>query len=253
MLKSVDFYFFSPTGGTKKVGECLAKAISESVVLHDLADKNERLASPQSGFAVIALPVFGGRIPDFAAKKLKLLSVKNKKAATIAVYGNRAYEDALLELNNAAKESGFDVVASGAFVAQHSMCPEIGAGRPDERDFEVLKNFGKKILDKLSGSSKNNISVPGNYPYKADFIPAATPISAYCCSKCGKCIAACPTGAISFLDGVIATDSSKCILCMACVNACPSGARMLPAPMSEKIRQMLSKFKGLRRENETYI
>ena len=55
------------------------------------------------------------------------------------------------------------------------------------------------------------------------------------------------------ITGKIATDFTKCALCMACVKTCPSGARILPPPMSEKIRQMLSKFKGLRRENETYI
>ena len=253
MLETVDFYFFSPTGGTKKVGNCLANSLAESVLLHDLAGKKAYLAPPESGLSVIALPVFGGRIPAFAAKKLKSIRGENKKAATIVVYGNRAYEDALLELNNIAKESEFDVVASGAFVAQHSMCPEVGEGRPDEKDFEDIKNFGEKILNKLSGALEDKISVPGNYPYKVDFIVPATPISTDFCSMCGKCITACPTDAISILSGKIATDFTKCALCMACVKTCPSGARILPPPMSEKIRQMLSKFKGLRRESETYI
>ena len=253
MLKSVDFYFFSPTGGTKKVGECLANSVAESAVLHDLSDKKSPLSAPEGGLSIIALPVFGGRIPAFVAEKLKHIRAEKKKAATIVVYGNRAYEDALLELNNIAEESGFEIVASGAFVAQHSMCPEVGEGRPDEKDFEDIKNFGEKILDKLSGALGNKISVPGNYPYKADFIVPATPISTDFCSMCGKCITACPTDAISILSGKIATDFTKCALCMACVKTCPSGARILPPPMSEKIRQMLSKFKGLRRENETYI
>lgn len=253
MLKVVDFYYVSPTGGTKRVGEYLANVLAESVVLRDLADKKTPASAPAGDLSVIALPVFGGRVPAFAAERLKLIKGVGKKAVTIVVYGNRAYEDALLELNNIAKESGFDVAASGAFVAQHSMCPEVGAGRPDERDFEELKNFGKRILKKLVEGDEREFSVPGNYPYKADFIVPATPISADFCNLCRRCAAACPTDAIAVLDNKLITDIAKCALCMACVKACPIHARILPLPMAEKIRQMLSKFKDIRRENETYI
>lgn len=253
MLKSLDFYYFSPTGGTKKAGKVLAEALAESHLAHDLADKKAQVPNPKADLSLIALPVYGGRIPAFVAKKLRLIRAGGKKVVTLAVYGNRAYEDALLELNNIAKESGFCVVASGAFIAQHSMCPEVGANRPDDSDIKVLKNFGKQILEKLIDGRGSEVKVPGNYPYKADFIVAATPISTPSCKLCGKCVSICPTDAISVSENKLVTDISKCALCMACVKACPSGARILPPPMSEKIRQMLSKFKDIRRECETFI
>ena len=253
MLKTIDFYYFSPTGGTKRVGECLANALSETLLMHDLADKKTTLESPKSDISLIALPVYGGRIPNFTAKKLKLIRGGGKCAVTVVVYGNRAYEDALLELNNILEEGDFCVVASGAFIAQHSMCPEVGAGRPDGKDFQELRVFGTQILEKLTKECKNKVSVPGNYPYKADFVVAATPISTDACSMCGRCAELCPTDAIGISDNKLVTDGSKCALCMACVKACPTRARILPLPMSEKIRQMLFKFKDIRRGNETYI
>lgn len=253
MLKTLDFYFFSPTGGTKKVGEVLADTLAESPLLHDLADKKAQVPNPKADLSLIALPVYGGRIPAFVAKKLRQIKAGGKKVVTLAVYGNRAYEDALLELNNIAKESGFCVVASGAFIAQHSMCPEVGADRPDDSDIKVLKNFAKQILEKLLDGRESEVKVPGNYPYKADFTVAATPISTPSCKLCGKCVSICPTNAISVSENKLVTDISKCALCMVCVKACPSGARILPPPMSEKIRQMLSKFKDIHRECETFI
>lgn len=253
MLKTLDFYFFSPTGGTKKAGKVLAEALAELHLAHDLADKKAQVPDPKADLSLIALPVYGGRIPAFVAKKLRLIKAGGKKVVTLAVYGNRAYEDALLELNNIAKESGFCVVASGAFIAQHAMCPEVGADRPDDSDIEVLKNFAKQILEKLREGQLGEVKVPGNYPYKADFVVAATPISTPSCKLCGKCVSVCPTDAISVSENKLVTDISKCALCMACVKACPSGARILPPPMSEKIRQMLSKFRDIRRECETFI
>ena len=67
MLNTTAFYYFSPTGGTRKVGELFCKAISEQVYAVDLAAKGG-LNQPEGDLAVFAVPVFGGRIPSSAAK-----------------------------------------------------------------------------------------------------------------------------------------------------------------------------------------
>ena len=64
-------------------------------------------------------------IPSVVREKIKTLAGEGKKAVTIAVYGNRAYEDALLEMNDILIQGGFTVIASAAFVAQHSIVPEV--------------------------------------------------------------------------------------------------------------------------------
>ena len=45
------------------------------------------------------------------------------------------------------------------------------------------------------------------------------------CLGCGKCLAACPTGAASIEPGKAPAEGGKCRLCGECVEACPSGAR----------------------------
>ena len=110
MLQNIDFYYFSPTGGTKKEGEALAAVLAESVHAIDLAAKT--LSAPASDVVVVAVPVFGGRIPALVSERIRQLGGTGKKAVTAVVYGVRAYEDALLELNDVMTECGFEVIAS---------------------------------------------------------------------------------------------------------------------------------------------
>lgn len=132
----------------------------------------------------MAAPVFGGRIPAFVAEKLKKIDGAGKKAVTFAVYGVRAYEDALAELNDAAAAWGFQVIASAAAVAQHSIVPSVGAGRPDEKDAAEIQEFARKVLDKLAQGPDAAFEVPGNRPYKQWGGMPAAPISLPSCNQC---------------------------------------------------------------------
>lgn len=253
MFNTTDLYYFSPTGGTKKTGESFCEAIAEKVRAVDLGLRGKAVEMPESELVVIAVPVFGGRIPSIAAEKLSELDGNGKNAVTLAVYGNRAYEDALLELNTIITERGFQIAASAALVAQHSIVPEVGKGRPDEKDIVEIHNFARKVSDKLEKAIENVIEVPGNYPYKEGAGMPAAPVSLSSCSQCGKCETVCPIGAIHMENASVVTDSEKCILCMACVKACPEHARILPPPLQDKMNQKLGALKSVRTENEYFL
>jgi pyruvate formate lyase activating enzyme len=47
------------------------------------------------------------------------------------------------------------------------------------------------------------------------------------CIGCGACVAACPNGAVSMVDGRPLTDRTVCEAAGACVDVCPAGARSL--------------------------
>lgn len=251
MLKQADLYYFSPTGGTKKAGMILASQIATTVNEVNLAEKV--IVNPSAEVIVIAAPVFGGRIPAIVSDKIADLTGNGKKAITAVVYGVRAYEDALLELNDAMKNSGFDVVASAALVAQHSIVAEVGAGRPDQKDTDEIQQFAKDVLKNLEEGKRNMVTVPGNHPYKDGMKVPATPLSLDTCGSCGYCAEVCPTDAITVTDEGVTTDAEKCILCMSCVAKCPAQARILPPPLQTGMTEKLGVLKDVRRENEFYI
>lgn len=251
MLKAVDFYYFSPTGGTEKAGRAIASAVAETVNAINLAENI--VNTPSSDVVVVAAPVFSGRIPAIVADKIAELNGEGKKAITAIVYGVRAYEDALLELNNIMKNSGFEVVVSAALVAQHSIVPEVGAGRPDKADIEEIQQFTKKALNAIEDGKTGNVTVPGNYPYKEVKKGSATPISLATCNGCGHCAYVCPIEAVTVKDKEVLTDVDKCIMCMACVAKCPTQSRVLPPPIQEGLTQKLSMFNDIHRKNEFYL
>lgn len=251
MLNKVDFYCFSPTGGTRKAGSILADALAEQVNFIDLCN-HEPVQEGDCATAVIAMPVFAGRLPAVAAEKIKALKGSGKTVVTMVVYGVRAYEDALLELNDAAEKAGFQVVASAAVIAQHSIVPAVGVGRPDERDAAEITAFAAKVLKKLENGG-GVVQVPGNRPYRDGMNLPASPVSLESCIACGACEKVCPVSAVKVEQAGVVTDVQACILCMACTAACPVKARVLPVPLQENMNQKMSALIDVRKENEFYL
>lgn len=253
MFHRTELYYFSPTGGTKKAGEIFCGGISETVKFVDLGLREKAIEQPDSELVVAAAPVFGGRLPAIVPEKLNRLDGNGKKAVTLAVYGVRAYEDALLELNQIMEKRGFQVIASAALIAQHSIVPEVGQGRPDEQDEKAILDFAQKVLDKEKKGAESSVKVPGNYPYKDGMNMTASPISLSSCVQCGACASICPVGAIQLENDVVVTDAKACMLCMACTTVCQKHARVLPPPLQEGMNQKLGALRDIRRENEFFL
>lgn len=253
MLNTAVFYYFSPTGGTKKAGEIFCQRLAAEVKLADLGTQDTKVEPLEGDVTVFAAPVFGGRIPSPMTEKLKKLNGNGKRAVALVVYGNRAYDDALLELTNVVQEQGYEVTAAAALVAQHSMVPEVGQGRPDENDKRQIRSFAQKVLAKIAEEDHSPVSVPGNYPYKPEMAIVATPLSLPACTHCGSCVDACPTQAIRLEDETVVTEKDRCTLCMACTAVCPEQARILPPPLAEKLQQMLESFKTVRNGNDFFL
>jgi ferredoxin len=209
---------------------------------------------------IIGAPVYAGRLPKDAVKRFKSLKAENTPAVIIVVYGNREYEDALLELSDLSKSLGFTPLAGGAFIGEHSFCTEnlpIAPDRPDEKDIEKAMAFGGAIKQKLSKilsiKDSSPLKVPGNYPYKEEMpvYPAAPETIEEHCTKCGACVDICPKAAVT-LSELPETDPNLCIMCCACIKACPTQARIMNDPFFKDIAKWLNEHYSQRKEPDLF-
>ncbi len=265
-INSVTLLYFSPTGTTKRILEAISKGLGADAVEHmDMTSHGGKIADnkkPLGDLTVIGVPVYTGRVALPAERGLQRLKAKDTPAVIVAVYGNREYEDALIELRDISIKAGFTPIAGAAFVGEHSFSTKdtpIAEGRPDTDDLSRAAMFGKMVREKLAGrksiSSEARLEVPGNIPYR-ERGPArntSPETDEEKCLYCGKCVEVCPMTAIRLHDSKLTTDTEKCILCCACVKACPCDARVLTHPQLKQFAQSLSGACSTRKEPEFFL
>lgn len=246
---------FSPTGGTRKVSGLVAGALGKNTVIVDLTDSGldfHGVSMAEDDVAVISVPAYAGRIPAVVADRLGMVRGNGARAVLVCVYGNRAFEDTLVELEDVAKRAGFRVVAAVSAIAEHSVARQFAAGRPDAQDAAQLAEFAQQIQQKLLAEDASEPSIPGNRPYKQAGGHSMVPQATEDCVSCGACAAACPVRAID-KDDPSQVDGEACISCMRCVSVCPQNARKLDPNKLAAVTQMLSKACVERRECELFI
>lgn len=196
---------------------------------------------------LLAVPVYMGRVPEIIHDWLARMRADKTPTVCLVVYGNRAYEDALLELSDIAAGCGCDVIAGGAYIGEHSFSAAeapVAEGRPDENDLRHAAAFGKAIRNKLEnedGEDDAAPALPGVAPYRGstklwdvDFIEITD-----ACTNCLVCVDVCPAGAIDRSD-VRATDIVKCVTCCACIKKCPASARRMKPGLVKNAQQRLN-------------
>lgn len=260
--KKLKIICFSPTRTTRRILDAIAEGIgAEQAEVIDVTRADhvpETCDCTDNDLVIIGAPVYSGRIPLTAVNRFGALKSCGTPVVPVVVYGNRAYDDALVELSDIAAGAGFKTVAGAAFIGEHSFSTErtpIAVSRPDEDDLSKAREFGKTLATKLADGTlvAASVEVPGNRPYK-DRSPkaSASPISNDECQLCGACERICPTAAIS-IGSSVETDPDKCIFCCACVKVCAFNARKLEVPKFLEVSQWLADNCSERREPEVFM
>lgn len=247
--------YFSPTGGTKKILDILMDEwhIEKELVDLTVPDFDQRYQLGRDDICMVAVPCYGGRVPDIVIRRLTKIKGDHTRTILVVVYGNRDYEDTMLELKDTIKKNSFNAIAAISAVSKHSIMNQFAGDRPNEMDIMQLKVFSKEIIHLIETNERyDDLKVPGNYPYRQYKGVPFKPKGNKQCNKCGICARSCPTQAIS-IESLKLVDKSKCISCMRCVNICPNHARQLNPLLLKLASKLMVKSCSSRKENQLFF
>ncbi|MFH1879808.1 MAG: 4Fe-4S binding protein [Bacillota bacterium] len=241
--------YFSPTGNTKQSVDAMAAAIGNEFAEYDVTVRPD--AAPcvltAEDFAIFGMPVYGGRIPTVAKERLARFWGTQTPCVVLVTYGNRHYDDALLELADLAREQGFVVKGAAALVGRHTY-GDIQAGRPDADDLAAAAEFARKAA---ANSLTKPVSIGGNRPYKDGGSGGSfRPMTSGACTACGICVQNCPTQAIG--PDCKTISDKRCIACFRCIRICPVGAKHMNTERYLAFAAEFSKKLQTRRESEYF-
>jgi len=236
--------YFTGTGNTQKMVRAVAKAACETLGCayeeYDFslpAARADELAFADTDLVVFGTPVYAGRVPNVLLPYLtKNIKGNGALAIPVVTYGNRNFDDGLMELRNLMLANGLTPIAGGAFVGEHSFSTTLGAGRPDAGDMALANELGEKAAKKILSDAVNSpVTVEGEDPIRTYYTPRdrnGNPINILKvkpktdtdkCINCGLCARICTMGSIDPRD--VTSVTGICIKCCACVKRCPKGAK----------------------------
>lgn len=257
ILQKVNLAYFSATGTTAKILAAIESGLgveqknSKNLLTISPAAEQEEVSVPGDEIVLFGVPVFSGRVPQVALRALEKIKGDRTPAIVVCVYGNREFDDALAELKERVEANGFCVISAAAFVAQHSIFPQVAQGRPDAADLLAAKEFGARSLGLLAEAAQNPpLVVPGNHPFRPVKHIPLSPKTDRSCNACGVCAAQCPTGAID-ADNPRKIDKNKCILCAHCIAVCPKHAKKFGGLLYRVASKKFAKNNSERKEPYT--
>lgn len=253
--------YFSPTFATRDVVRKMGEIVNRKYHEFDLTDYDNRNTAhdfERNELLIIGAPTFSGRIPNVAKERINKLRGHNTPCIVAVTYGNRDYDNALLELKDMMENLGFKVVGATAIITQHSIVKSIATDRPNTGDLDSIKVFVEMVMDKLERVNSviaEDLYVPGNPEYinkENHNQPLKYHLNRKRCDECGVCIKMCPVQAIE-PGRPIKIDSSKCFGCMRCIKVCPKRAREYNRTKYSVLKLYLRNNCEKGRKNEFYL
>lgn len=152
--------YFSGTGTTEKVVTRMAKIAAEDLgaeyktfCFNLPKDREGELSFGPGDLVIFGTPVYAGRVPNLLLPYIRdKVKGNGALAVPVSLFGNRNFDDGLIELRNVLEADGFHTVAGGAFVGEHSFSRTLGAGRARRPGYGTGRGAGSQDGGEGEGS-----------------------------------------------------------------------------------------------------
>lgn len=272
-ISHVTAVYYSATGNTQSVTERIARRIADalgvSMAVCDYTLPENRTETKHFGageLVVFGTPVYAGRVPNKMLPVVQnMFKADGALAVPVVTFGNRNFDNGLIELRNELENNGFHTIAAAGAACSHVFSDKIAPGRPDADDQKLLDDFAdrtaKKVLEMTEIPAP--IAVRGDEPVGPYYTPLGTdgkpavflkakPLTNMeRCDKCMICAKVCPMGSISLEDPSLV--EGICIKCQACVKKCPHGAKYFDDPAFLSHVAMLEQNYTRRAQTELFL
>lgn len=170
IIENINSVYFTATNTTRRVVRHIAEQLQGNKKEYNITQSapEENITMKSSDLLVVGMPVYSGRIPAIALPALDRFKGNGTPAIIVCVYGNRDYDDALLELKDVVESNGFKVISAGAFIAQHSIFPKVGQIYPQNTIIVTDRPKTSLIMWTSSFIAAKIVNPPGNYYFSGN-------------------------------------------------------------------------------------
>lgn len=235
--------FFSQTGNTFKIAQCIQQGVTEVTDHCDLRPLNEVDVTSPADYDLVGIgcPVFYYREPFHVRDFLQGLPyLKGRHWFVFCTHGN-VIGNFFPSVTELLKKKGAVVVgfhnSYGNITVPFYPRPSFTSGHPDPHDLDKARAFGRELAARCSALAEGPIDPVGiPYPVSSEewiedskkltpeFLAQVAPklrINVETCIGCRECEDNCPVQGID-IEADPPRIQEPCIYCWRCVNICPS-------------------------------